>query len=267
MSFSKIIGHKKQIEYLQKLLKNGHFAHAYLFSGPKYLGKNTIAQIFLEEITQRGIKQNLDATIVTGDETIAVEEIRQLRDRLALSALGGGDGSGFSGKIALIDNAEQMTSAAQNALLKTLEEPRGDTLIILVSHHPDKLLETIKSRCVNIAFHPVGAEEFPEGMNVCAGRPGMALSLEDEETREAYEALTQNAETFLEAPLWKRINLIEKWVKEKQELPLMQWELLLHDRLLEGGDAQALNALLQLHEDLAYNSNKQLALQHFARCV
>ena len=170
-------------------------------------------------------------------------------------------------KVALIDNAEQMTSSAQNALLKTLEEPRGDTVMILVSHHSDALLPTMRSRCVQMAFSPVAQECFPEGFPHSSGRPGMAFRLQDPEYAEQEKKGMEEAQTFLNAPLWKRLAMIEAWVKEKRELPLREWEILLHDRLAQGEGVKPLMALGQLRVDLSRNSNKQLALQNFAANV
>lgn len=250
MPFSQIIGHKKQIEYLQKVLKNGQFAHAYLFSGPRHLGKSTVARAFLQELSRGSLEQNPNAVVLSDSETIAVEEIRRLRERLALSSFGSGR------KLSLIDNADQMTPAAQNALLKTLEEPRGNTIIILVAHQQDRLLETIRSRCVHIRFHPLKGDPFP----------GRTMLLQDDEHRERHEAMTSEAHAFINGTLWQRIAMIERWVKAKQDPPLIQLEDVLHERLLTDG-VRPLQALTQLRADLSRNSNTQLALQEFARSI
>ncbi len=274
MAFSDIIGHKKQLEYLQKLLKNGQFAHAYLFSGPKHLGKATTAKAFLQAITDIPPEQNPDAVYLSGKGTIPVEDIRVLRERLSLSGLGTGK------KVALIDGADQMTPAAQNALLKTLEEPRGDTILVLVAHRSDRLLETIRSRCAHIRFHPVAPSSSPIAGGETPQRhpsshggagggffPGLEILMQDDEHREQHEMMTREAEAFLRGALWQRIAMIERWVKEKRELPMTQWEELLHARLHQGDTQRPLTALMQLRDDLARNSNKQLALQHFARSL
>ena len=261
MPFSNIIGHQKQRTYLEKLVKQGNFAHAYLFFGPKHLGKGTIARCFLTQVLGGSLDQHPDATVLAGEESIGVEEVRTLRAHLSLSSMQGGR------KAALIDNAELMTPSAQNALLKTLEEPRGDTVMVLVSHHPDALLPTIRSRCVQMAFSPVAQEAFPEGLSYMAGRPGVAMRLREPEYAALETEAMDAAQTFLDAPLWKRITLIEAWVKEKHELPLSQWEVLLHDRLVNGDSAVPLQALGQLRVDLSHYSNKQLALQNFASTV
>jgi len=261
MPFSSIIGHTKQLRYLSKLLENGHVSHAYLFFGPKHLGKATIARQFLTQLLGTSLDHHPDASVLTGEESIRVEEIRLLRTHLSLSSMQGGK------KVALIDNAEQMTPSAQNALLKTLEEPRGDTVMILVSHHPDVLLPTIRSRCVQMAFSPVAQQDVPEGFAYCAGRPGVAIRLQEPEYAKSAQAVMDDAQAFLDAPLWKRFTMIESWVKEKRELPLSQWEVSLHDRLADGDTAAPLRALGQLRVDLSRNSNKQLALQNFAASV
>src|SRR5690606_25585610 len=85
----------------------------------------------------------------TPSRDIRVEQIRGLQERLSLRALEG------KRKLAILVAADSMNDSAQNALLKTLEEPPSDTSLILLAAAPDKLLPTIRSRCARLAFAPL----------------------------------------------------------------------------------------------------------------
>lgn len=161
MSFDSIIGHQQQIKILQAAIEHQRIAHAYLFDGPDGIGKKLVAQalarVFLCE-TANGCGDcaactKIDAgthpdfyPLEADGTTIKIDQIRTLQPQLALRSFGG------RGKVCLIDNAERMTHEAANALLKTLEEPTADTLIILISSRPESLLATIRSRCQRLRF-------------------------------------------------------------------------------------------------------------------
>jgi DNA polymerase-3 subunit delta' len=186
--FTHVFGHKKQIELLQKSIESGKLAHAYIFSGPNFVGKKFVAKKFaskLLEIDEQ--KENTfhpDLIEVGTEEAIKIEEVRELIYKLSLKPYQA------KYKIALINNAENMTVEAQNSLLKVLEEPKSYTVIILVTSNPGKLLRTIASRAQKINFGPVQASEFESllGANIsaenrelvlkfAAGRPGLASEI------------------------------------------------------------------------------------------
>ena len=165
MTFDQILGHERQKEILHRALANGRVAHAYLFSGPDGIGKRLMALALARAIVcleQRGCgnciacrkidhQNHPDLHILEPDGTsIKIEQIRSFQRELNLKPLEA------PRKICLIEQAETMTVGAANALLKTLEEPRGDTLLILLSAQPNRLLETIRSRCQPLPFtrHP-----------------------------------------------------------------------------------------------------------------
>jgi DNA polymerase-3 subunit delta' len=104
-----------------------------------------------EELVTRGLAGRSDFDH-TPSRDIRIEQVRKLQERLSFRALESAH------KVALIVTAHAMNPPAQNALLKTLEEPPRDTIIILVSSAPDKLLPTIRSRCSKAQFGPLPAE-------------------------------------------------------------------------------------------------------------
>ncbi len=165
MTFDQILGHEHQKDVLRRGLINGRIAHAYLFSGPEGIGKRLMAMALARAIVcleQRGCghcqacrkidhQNHPDLHILEPDgNSIKIEQVRAFQRELNLKPLEA------SRKICMIEQAEAMTLGAANALLKTLEEPRGDSLLILLSAQPNRLLETIRSRCQPLPFtrHP-----------------------------------------------------------------------------------------------------------------
>jgi DNA polymerase-3 subunit delta' len=228
--FEGIIGHQKQCEYLSNILKSGNIAHAFCFAGSRGLGKATIAKQFSANILGldvNNLHQSLNISVVSNDEdkTISVEKIRDLRSALSLSTIGGGS------KIAIIDNADTMTIAAQNSLLKTLEEPSRDTVIILIAHKSENLLETIRSRVAIIRFYQLPIiqiqQELQSRLNLSLekslflaqlsmGRPGFALSCVSDEICKQREQNALETLGFLLSPLHERIAFVEKLTKVKE---------------------------------------------------
>jgi len=274
-TFEGIIGHEKQCKYLQRVLESDKAAHAYCFSGPKGLGKLSIAKEFvahLLNLESEKLQTSPNVTIVEGCKgekglkgSIGVEEIRALKQTLSLSTFGGG------WKVAIIDGADKMTGAAQNALLKTLEEPTAQTILILVSHNSDLLLETIKSRVATIEFHLLPVDQITKALidrfdmnkekadlvgHLSMGRPGFAFLCSDEESCKEREDQAEEALQFLQDPLYRRMRKIELITKNKDDRKRViqnmveLWRMWLHEGL-------------QVHLDLcSAKQAKQLADQH-----
>lgn len=171
---------------LRRALSTQQVPHAWLFAGPDGVGKELaalgLAQALLcpeqpfvgcgtcaacqrvvkrshpdltwlmpeDELVRRALAGRSDFT-GTPSRDIRIEQVRRLQDRLAFRPLEG------RYKVALIITAHAMNPNAQNALLKTLEEPPRDTVLVLVSSSPDKLLPTIRSRCAKANFGPLPA--------------------------------------------------------------------------------------------------------------
>ena len=160
-----IVGNEKKIDMLRQIIKSNNIPHAMIFSGPEMIGKKKIAiefikNIFCEELCGecyfcKSIEYNPDINIISPvDGNIEIEEIRKAKERLSLKP--------YYNKIKalIIDDSHLMKSDAQNALLKMLEEPKGDTLIIFITPFREMLLKTIRSRAQEIKFSLVGNEEI-----------------------------------------------------------------------------------------------------------
>jgi DNA polymerase-3 subunit delta' len=171
MAFSDILGHERQVEVLKRALERDRLHHAYLFVGPDGVGKRTVALSLALAIhcTQgdhdscgqcenchRIRDGNHPDVRVIGPEAnkreISIQQMRGLQRLLEFRSYSG------KKKVAIIDPAHQMNYHAQNSLLKTLEDPPGDALIILVANSTGSLLSTVLSRCLRLcfAFLPVG---------------------------------------------------------------------------------------------------------------
>lgn len=139
-----LIGHKKQWEFFRKKFEQDQLSHAYLITGTEGIGKNLFVREFSEFI---GCKFP-DLMVVEPEEgkEISIAKIREVQKFLSYKSYNGGF------KIVVIDEAHLMNQEAQSCLLKTLEEPKGQTILFLISSKPDMLLPTIFSRCQTIKF-------------------------------------------------------------------------------------------------------------------
>ena len=139
-----LIGHQKQWEFLKNKFEANQLSHAYLFTGEDQIGKKLFAKGF-SEFT--GCKFP-DLMIVEPEEgkEIPVAKIREVQNFLSYKSYNGGF------KIVIVDQAHKMNVEAQSCFLKTLEEPKGQTILFLISSRPDMLLETIISRCQTMKF-------------------------------------------------------------------------------------------------------------------
>ncbi len=208
MTFDSIIGHDRQKNILRRALKNQRVAHAYLFEGPEGVGKRLIAlamaRALLCAVNQgcgdcapcRKVDHNNhpDIHLLDADgATIKIDQVRGLQQQLALKPLEG------RYKICLIDGAEHFNPAAANALLKTLEEPQPNTVIILLSSQPEALLATIRSRCQRLPFQRLPKQRLTEiladRLDLKENEAAVLAALSDGSFK---KALGQNKELFLE---------------------------------------------------------------------
>lgn len=173
--FQDIIGQEQIREHLENALKTGKISHAYMINGEKGSGKEFIARIFAAALQCeaqegkpcqkcRSCRQALsgnqpDIIQVTHEKpnTIGVEDVRtQINNDIILKPYG----SPY--KVYIVNEAEKMTPQAQNALLKTLEEPPAYAVILLLTANANSMLQTISSRCVVLNMKPTGDEQMRE---------------------------------------------------------------------------------------------------------
>lgn len=175
---------------LKRIVTSKNIPHAFLFSGPKGSGKTSAARILAKIINcqypkAKGICCNkcsactsitngnsLDVIEIDAASNRGIDDIRALRDSIKLSpAL-------FKKKIYIIDEAHMLTTEASNALLKTLEEPPSHVVFILCTTNPEKLIGTIKSRCVNLSFRKANPEELIESLKTIVKKEKLSVEKE-----------------------------------------------------------------------------------------
>jgi DNA polymerase-3 subunit delta' len=156
-----IIGHSKQWEKLKDIVKKNNIPHAVLFSGEEGIGKKQIALkfasllIFNDESRIDSLLKGLSPDFYLLEPEggkIKVDDVRAINQKLSLSS------EVF--KVVIVDKAHLMNPEAQNCFLKTLEEPRGRTVIIMITEHPEKMLPTINSRVQQLKFYNPSRKEI-----------------------------------------------------------------------------------------------------------
>jgi DNA polymerase-3 subunit gamma/tau len=143
--FEDVLGQDHVVGVLKSAVKNGNVAHAYIFSGPHGTGKTSVARILAREV---GCHE-YDLIEMDAASSRGIDEIRSLREGVYVSPLKG------DCKVYIIDEVHMLTREAFNALLKTLEEPPAHALFILATTEPDKVPETIISRCQHLSFKKI----------------------------------------------------------------------------------------------------------------
>ncbi len=157
MYFENIIGQRFPKKYIKNAINNDKITHAYMFEGMKGIGKKLFArELGSILINSTNIENNPDYIEINPDgSSIKIAQIRNLQNDIIIKPHG-------KYKIYAICESEKMTVEAQNALLKTLEEPPPYAIIILITNNKEALLDTIKSRCEIIKFTPASVIELKE---------------------------------------------------------------------------------------------------------
>lgn len=151
-SFDETIGQEHVTKTLQEAIKQGRISHAYLLTGPRGVGKTSIARILAHEINDLPYTDDsthIDIIEIDAASNRRIDEIRELRDKVNIAP------TSAKYKVYIIDEVHMLTKEAFNALLKTLEEPPAHVVFILATTDAHKLPETIVSRTQRFSFKPV----------------------------------------------------------------------------------------------------------------
>lgn len=171
MSFNNIIGNNNVKKILTKSLNNNTVLHSYMFIGQQGIGKSLLAKQFAKMILCQNYDleecnnckscvefdggNNPDFIYIEPDgKVIKIEQIREMQNKVVEKPVNSGK------KVYIINDADLMTKEAQNCLLKTLEEPPEYIVIILIVGNENRVLTTIKSRCMKIHFEKINDEEI-----------------------------------------------------------------------------------------------------------
>jgi DNA polymerase-3 subunit delta' len=235
-----IIGHEWAASLLREHIAQGGVRHAYLLSGPPGIGRRTLALQFIQALNclqppspgescgdcracrQIGRMRYPDLLIIEPEEdstSLKIDQIRSMQHDLALAPYEG------RWKVALIQNLETATTNASNALLKTLEEPATQVVVVATARSAEALLPTIVSRCELLALRPVGrralqaalerrgtsASQAEELANLSGGCPGRALAwLRDPSDLERVRKALAEHDQLLRANLIERFDYVSR---------------------------------------------------------
>ena len=234
--FGKLYGNEKTRERLAAAVRRGTLAHALLISGPEGSGRQTLVTELAAALNCESLGENRpipcglcnrcrriyegqfpDFKILEKERskaTIGVEQIREFREDMFLSA------TESDSKVYVIKNAETMTPAAQNSLLKVIEEPPPATYIILIANGTDQLLSTIKSRAQYVQM-----ERFPSSSieEYLLKNSSLASALRAED-KDAFEAIT----LFCSGVIGQALSMLDdRSIKDGTELKTLVTELIL----------------------------------------
>ncbi len=267
-----ILGHDWAVDLLREHVVKGSLRHAYLFTGPQGVGRRTLALRLAQAINcpqppapgepcracrtcqQIERMQHPDLSIVQAEAegaVLKVEQVRELQRSLALTPYEA------RYRVALLLRFEEANASASNALLKTLEEPAPQVLLILTAESAESLLPTIVSRCEVLRLRPSSVEQVAQelqerkGMapdqadllaHIAGGRVGYALRLsESPEQLEQRSAWLDDHQRLLAASRVERFAYAEGIAKEKDVMrkALAIWLTLWRDVLLRSSGASA----------------------------
>ena len=206
MAFEQLIGNDKIKDILKESVKKGNILHSYLFVGNEGIGKFHFAKEFAKMILcfyKNGCNQcksckefdtenHPDFLVVEPEgNTIKVEQIRQMISKIIEKPIISDK------KVYIVNDSDKMTEEAQNTLLKTLEEPPENIIIILIAEKEEKILSTIKYKKTKITFQPIEQDKLKEILK----------------KQYQYENISEHLLTFFNGSIKKALN-----VKEKKEV-------------------------------------------------
>ena len=243
MSFNELIGNEKIKQNLIKILNTNSTTHSYMFVGEKGIGKKLFAKEFAKGILCNNQAQKpcqacksciefannnnpdyYEINLEDEENSIKIENIRAMQRKVQELPIVS------EKKVYIIDDSEYMTKEAQNALLKTLEEPPSFVTIILIVSNENNILNTIKSRCLKFYFNPLSntelqkyisenlnLKEFSNNMiDACQGSIGKAIQLYNH--KEIYLQLDTIFENINQYSLTDITSKLELLYKNKEEI-------------------------------------------------
>lgn len=171
-SLDEVLGQDHVTNILRRALEQGKIAHAYLLTGPRGVGKTSVARILAHEINQLPYDEeasHLDIIEIDAASNNGVDDIRALREKAQVAPVSAPK------KIYIIDEVHMLSKPAFNALLKTLEEPPAHVVFILATTDADKLPATILSRVQQFFFHPISVDVMARQLMAIAEEEGFSI--------------------------------------------------------------------------------------------
>lgn len=171
-SLDEVLGQDHVTSILRRALEQGKIAHAYLLTGPRGVGKTSVARILAHETNHLPYdddSSNLDIIEIDAASNNGVDDIRALREKAQVAPVSAPK------KVYIIDEVHMLSKSAFNALLKTLEEPPEHVVFILATTDADRLPATILSRVQQFFFHPIPTEIMTRQLMNIAKKEGFAI--------------------------------------------------------------------------------------------
>ena len=196
-SLDELIGQSDAVQLIGEQIKNNNLSHAYLFSGPRGVGKTSLARIIATTI---GCDPVFDITEIDAASHNKVDDVRELNDSVNFIASSPG-----KKRVFILDEVHMLSNAASNAFLKTLEEPPDHVIFILATTEPDRVIETIRSRTTQIAFKRIKNSDIITSLEKISKAEKIKLSKEileyianqsDGSLRDAINLFEQTFSTF-----------------------------------------------------------------------
>jgi len=241
-----VIGHEWAVDHLARAINHGRMRHAYLITGPSRIGKTTLARVFAAALNCTGetvpcgtcrsctlIAKDAHPDIITVEAetergSLKIDQVRDLQQSLALRPYEA------RYRVAILRRFHEANPAAANALLKTLEEPAPNAVLLLTANSTDQLLPTIVSRCQPLHLRPLPLETVREALEwhwdapqdiarklarLSGGRMGWAIhALQDPSELEVRNAALDALYTALQGNRRIRFDLIQQLPQDKLTL-------------------------------------------------
>ncbi len=229
--FEKYLGNEKIKEILTHTIETQNILHSYLFIGIEGIGKKLFAQEFAKKILclasspkEDSCKSCIEFTNQNHPDfmqiepeegkTIKIEQIRYMQQKILEKPIIS------TKKVYIVNDCDKMTKEAQNCLLKTLEEPPEYAVLLLITNNESKLLNTIKSRCIKMAFQPISEETIQKWLKetqattlikACEGSIGKLMKMQEQQ--EIYQQVEEIISHMKEQSLlqvWRQAEILYK---------------------------------------------------------
>ena len=227
-TFNDIVGQNHIVSVLKNAIDKDQISHAYLFYGSRGTGKTSIAKIFANEVNNNEVyqKENVDIIEIDAASNNSVDEVRDIKEAIKFLPTEG------KYKVYIIDEVHMLTTAAFNALLKTLEEPPAHVIFILATTEIHKIPATILSRCQRFEFKNLSQEQLIDRLKYIAKEENLVIE----------EAAIEKIATLAKGGLRDAISILDQVSNYSEEITL--------NHILEVTSSISEDDILEFYRDL-----------------